>query len=181
MLLPVSSIFDAALTEREIDVPRCSALLVQGDSGADVSELQRLLVRWSAFSGYCPVAAAQGQFDEAVRKAVETFQATMFLQPNGVVGTLTWRSLYSGAPVDMPTLHPGDQGVEVSRLQRILIATADLPADHLVNCLYDLTTEKAVQDIQSQAGLPVTGIVEAETWRALSRAIAYSRIASSDH
>ncbi|MBD2464463.1 peptidoglycan-binding protein [Oscillatoria sp. FACHB-1407] len=190
MLLPIASIFDIVTTdakigtntETEIDTPRCSTMLVQGDSGADVLELQRLLLRWSAFSGYRQTDDADGMsgyFDEAVRTAVETFQGAMFLQPNGVVGALTWRSLYSGVPIHMPTLHPGAQGIEVSRLQKILAATADLPSDAITS-VYDATTEQVVRQVQDQAGLSVSGIVDSDTWRALSRAIAYSRMAGNN-
>ncbi|MDX2215819.1 MAG: peptidoglycan-binding protein [Oculatellaceae cyanobacterium bins.114] len=187
MLLPISSIFDIATTdiststEMEADTLRCSAMLVQGDNGADVVELQRLLLRWSVFSNYrqSVVEGLSGYFDEAVRTAVETFQRTMFLQPNGVVGTLTWRSLYTGAPINMPTLQLGDQNIEVSRLQKILMTTTDLPSDHIISSTYDQVTEQAVRHVQYQAGLSVNGRVDAETWRALSRAIAYSRIAGN--
>jgi peptidoglycan hydrolase-like protein with peptidoglycan-binding domain len=194
------SVADVVATDSTLDVPscstpscstpqrltaqrltaQCSTMLVQGDSGAEVMELQRLLWRWSAFSGYSyPAKESDDQFDRTVRVAVETFQAAMFLQPNGVVGALTWRSLYSGVPAAMPTLQLGDCGADVARLQRILMTTTDLPLTHSVSNTYDLVTEDAVRQAQVQAGLTATGIVDAETWRALSRAIAYSRIANT--
>lgn len=174
-VVTTDSIFDAPQL-----TPQCSMMLVQGDSGAEVMELQRLLWRWSAFSGYSyPAKESANQFDRTVRAAVETFQAAMFLQPNGVVGALTWRSLYSGVPVAMPLLQLGDSGADVARLQRILMTTTDLPSTHSVGNTYDLVTEDAVRRAQAQAGLTPTGIVDSETWRALSRAIAYSRIANT--
>jgi peptidoglycan hydrolase-like protein with peptidoglycan-binding domain len=188
MLLPISSMLDIVTTgleigtnpETEIDTPRCSTMLVQGDSGADVLELQRLLSQRSVFSGYrsaCMTDVMSGYFDAGVRVAVENFQGAMFLQPNGVVGTLTWRSLYSGAPMNMPTLQMGDQGIEVSRLQKVLVAIADLPS-RFVTGVFDTATEQAVRQVQDQTGVIVNGIANAETWRALSRAIAYSRMVS---
>lgn len=175
-----NAIEDLIAADSTVDAPQCSTMLVQGDSGAEVMELQRLLRRWSAFSGYShPTKESANQFDRTVRVAVETFQAAMFLQPNGVVGALTWRSLYSGVPVAMPTLQLGDSGADVARLQRILMTTTDLLSTHIVGNTYDLVTEDAVQRAQDQAGLMPTGIVDSETWRALSRAIAYSRIANT--
>lgn len=161
----------SAIADPEV---RSTTTLVLGDSGADVVELQKLLLHWSAFSGYTSdigTTLVNGHFDGAVRAAVEQFQASMFLQADGVVGALTWQALYAGSPVNMPTLRPKSIGIEVVRLQRILIKTSDLPLNSPVNGEFDHNTEQAVRRFQERLGLTVDGVVEMQTWYALSKTL----------
>jgi len=148
-------------------------ILVSGDTGVEVVELQKLLLHWSAFSGYTSDVGdslLHGHFDGVVRAAVEQFQAAMFLQPDGVVGKATWQALCTGAPVHMPVLSLGSQGIEVKRLQNVLTAVLNL-STAFVKGDFEADTEQAVRQFQYRFGLTVHGIVDAETWYALSRAL----------
>lgn len=165
------------------DLPVRQSTLVLGDSGDAVVELQKLLLHWTAFSGYTVPEGDRldGQFNNTVKRAVETFQRAMFLQPDGVVGASTWQALYTGTPIAMPVLRAGSTGIEVSRLQRILVITGDLAApdlaastlaDHNLEAgTFGHVTEAAVRRFQQRSGLAVDGIVGLITWNALSRAL----------
>ena len=65
-------------------------------------------------------------------------------------------------PTPQPTFDP-----YVADLQRRLVQLGYLPSDFVVNGIYDSTTEQAVREFQRVNGLPVTGIVDQATWRAL--------------
>jgi peptidoglycan hydrolase-like protein with peptidoglycan-binding domain len=151
-----------------------TSILILGDTGPAVIELQKLLTHWSIFSNYTPDTALDGwngQFDRTVKAAVERFQAAMFLQPDGVVGALTWQALLTGAPVNMPVLKQGSNGIEVTRLQRMLITTDDLPPLHPINGYFDSLLEEVVCRFQQRSGLIADGVVGPKTWYVLSRAL----------
>ncbi|KAM3090667.1 peptidoglycan-binding protein [Phormidesmis sp. 146-35] len=69
--------------------------LKQGDSGADVYELQGLL----NVNGYS--LKRNGVFDPATHAGVVNFQQTHRLRADGVVGTITW-NLLRGKPLPPP-------------------------------------------------------------------------------
>lgn len=57
-------------------------------------------------------------------------------------------------------------------LQQRLIQLGYLPQNFVPNGIYDQTTQQAVREFQRVNGLPVTGTVDAATWRALYDATA---------
>ncbi|WOD38938.1 peptidoglycan-binding protein [Nodosilinea sp. E11] len=70
-----------------------------------------------------------------------------------------------------PTPDPGPvPSADVMELQRLLRQAGFLPANFIVNGIYDQTTQAAVREFQRVNGLPVTGIVNAATWQALYQA-----------
>jgi peptidoglycan hydrolase-like protein with peptidoglycan-binding domain len=137
-------------------------VLKEGSTGTAVKELQQLLNRW----GY-PVAI-DGNFGRFTRSSVEAFQAQVFLTPDGIVGNNTWQALYTGAPVNMPTLKRGSQGQAVKTLQNVLLQTGDYQGS--VDGIFGGVTETAVRKFQMGAGLVSDGIVGSQTWYALSKA-----------
>ncbi|MBD2460608.1 peptidoglycan-binding protein [Oscillatoria sp. FACHB-1407] len=150
-----------------------------GSHGAAVIELQKLLLRWQLFSDYpestCQVDRATvltGHFDETVRMAVESFQAAMFLVPNGIVDPLTWQVLYAGMPIHMPVLRLGSSGAAVKVLQRSLLDTGDALYSTSVDGVFSSATEWAVRHFQRRASLPVDGVFGLTNWCTLSRALA---------
>ncbi|MDX2214779.1 MAG: peptidoglycan-binding protein [Oculatellaceae cyanobacterium bins.114] len=147
--------------------------------GSAVVELQKLLLRWRSFSNYpagnCQVSEATvltGHFDETVRIAVESFQAAMFLIPNGIVDPLTWQVLYAGMPIHMPVLRLGRKGSAVKLLQRSLLDTGDALYSTPVDGVFGSSTEWAVRHFQRRASLPVDGVFGLTNWCTLSRALA---------
>ncbi|MGF1518269.1 MAG: peptidoglycan-binding protein [Nodosilinea sp.] len=65
-----------------------------------------------------------------------------------------------------PLLAPGDQGSEVSQLQRELAETGFYAGP--VDGLYGADTAEAVRSLQQRQGLEVDGIAGEQTWQALT-------------
>lgn len=100
----ISSLYAAVARLAELDsegntlgigtVPPGSVLR-QGARGQDVITLQYLLNVISAYYPTVPAPAQDGVFGSETRRAVIAFQQTMQLDPDGLVGPLTWRALYN--------------------------------------------------------------------------------------
>jgi peptidoglycan hydrolase-like protein with peptidoglycan-binding domain len=140
-------------------------ILQLGSKGEEVNELQRLLTHWANYTRYSGVI--DGIFDTDVRNAVIAYQHQMFLVEDGIVGNLTWQSLYKGAPLNMPTLKQGSKGSAVVTLQNVLKLTGDYRSK--VDGDFGSLTKTAVQTFQKRVGLVVDGIVSDRTWHALSK------------
>jgi peptidoglycan hydrolase-like protein with peptidoglycan-binding domain len=140
----------------------CKPTLQWGAHGQPVIELQRLLSYWGTYQG-----KINGEFEQATQQAVESFQRKVFLPADGIVEALTWQSLYSGCPVDMPTLQLGSSGHLVKTLQQILKANDYFWNE--VNGEFDLFTDTAVREFQKRCGLVIDGSVGFYTWRSLSK------------
>ncbi|MGW4940245.1 peptidoglycan-binding domain-containing protein [Actinoplanes sp. NPDC004185] len=65
----------------------------------------------------------------------------------------------------MPTVGPGATGDTVSQAQRALRRTPDTAL--VVDGKFGPGTEAATRDFQAAEGLPVTGVVDQATWKAL--------------
>ena len=80
------------------------------------------------------------------------------------------------APAPATTLKPGDQGVQVKRLQRSLLQLGY--AVGAVNGDYGTSTEAALTSFQKATGLTVDGVLGPTTLQALKRALVQQR---ADH
>ncbi len=99
----ISSLYTAVTRLAELDsegnslgigtVPPSSTLR-QGSRGPDVITLQYLLNVISEYYPGIPAPAQDGVFGSGTRQAVIAFQQLMQLNPDGIVGPLTWRTLY---------------------------------------------------------------------------------------
>ncbi|MBP5242544.1 MAG: peptidoglycan-binding protein, partial [Clostridia bacterium] len=65
-----------------------AAVLKQGATGGEVSEVQRRLKQWGYYTG-----AVDGVYGAATKKAVMSFQAKNGLTADGVVGVKTYEAL----------------------------------------------------------------------------------------
>ncbi len=137
-------------------------LLQRGSRGDAVREAQTLLTKWGTYTG--PI---DGIFSLAVKKAVIDYQHRVFLVEDGVVGSVTWQSLYTGAPVNMPVLSQGSKGKTVITLQSLLSSTKDYLGR--IDGDFGSRTKAAVQAFQKRSGLVEDGIVSDRTWFALSK------------
>ncbi|MCU0547392.1 MAG: peptidoglycan-binding protein [Oscillatoriaceae cyanobacterium Prado104] len=133
-----------------------------GSQGEAVLELEKLLTKLQVYR-----QPAKGIFDKAVEFSVKLFQYRVFLTPDGIVGPLTWQALYTEAPVNMPILKLGSSGAEVSTVQEILTITKQYKGK-IDGDFYTLT-EAAVRAFQKSFGIKADGIVNQETWTALSQ------------
>ena len=152
----------AATSQAPTQTPLNKPVLRRGSQGKDVEELQQLLTHWKTFNG--PI---NGNFGPQTEKGVIDFQHRVFLVEDGIVGQLSWQALYTGAPVNMPVLQRGSQGEAVKTVQRVLQLTRDYSST--VDGDFGTFTEKAVKAFQKRSNLQDNGIVEADTWYALSK------------
>lgn len=137
-------------------------ILQIGSVGSAVLELQKLLTHRGTYTG--PIG---GYFDRSVHDAVIEFQNSVFLKEDGIVGSLTWQALYSGAPVNMPILNYGSKDEAVITLQWVLRLIGHYQA--AIDGDFGLKTDLAVRSFQKRNALVVDGIVGEQTWFALSR------------
>jgi peptidoglycan hydrolase-like protein with peptidoglycan-binding domain len=123
-----------------------------GNRGADVATIQGFLRHRGA------TIALDGFFGAATETAVKTFQRQAGLQTTGRVGETTWTAL-------IVRVEPRVGGEAVKALQRQL--NEKRRAGLAITGSYDTATVAAVRAFQKHAGLTVTGIAGALTWRYL--------------
>lgn len=146
---------------------QASALVRQGDSGAEVTALQQRLQEMGYFQGN-----ATGYYGSITREAVRQFQQAKGLKPDGVVGSNTQVAL-DGQPQQSiqpengsstSLLKLGDRGEQVSAVQKRLSAAGFSGGE---TSKFDESTEEAVRRFQQAKGLKVDGIVGQQTLAAL--------------
>lgn len=144
-------------------------VLNQGSKGSAVTELQNLLNGYSRYLRN-PIfrVTVDGDFGPMTLRSVRAFQRQVFLPQTGTVANLTWRALYLRGPVDMAQIGNGDSGELVTLLQQALVSLGYLRANQ-VDGDFGPITRRAVTQYQGRAGLPANGIVDYETWFALSK------------
>ena len=135
--------------------------LRRGSTGQAVKEVQQLLFHWQYYFGLI-----DGIFGAYVESAVKQYQHRVFLPEDGIVGSLTWQALYSGAPIK-PILMIGSSGNDVKIVQNVLKLNGYYFG--VVDGFFGPMTKVAVIQFQTAKGLPADGIVGARTWHALSK------------
>lgn len=167
----------------------------KGDSGVYVQIIQVMLNRISndypAIPKINPIDAIFGDNTEA---SVIKFQEIFNLTPDGIVGRATWYEMvylyvgllrlselysegqtYVGIDLQYPNgISFGDRGERVSLLQYMLATLAQF--DNRIppvtrDGIFGSNTQAAVEAFQSTYGLPVTGIVDAQTWDLMYRVL----------
>ena len=151
-----------------------------------VRELQRYLLTVSYATHGLPHIAIDGIFGEETRQAVLVFQAQNSLPTSGVADAKTWAELYrqyeeaialqSPNPLDLPPnalpLALRAEGDDVLLLQVILSAVNRELSERLgkirLDGYFDLRLQEAVRAYQRLRGLAASGIVDRETWAALT-------------
>lgn len=163
-----------------------------GSFSDEVGIIQRRLNRIARNYPIIPrINDPEGLFSEDTENAVIAFQNQFDLTPDGIVGSATWYAIAriyaavkrlsdvdsEGVPPEDVTLlfgnelEEGDTGTGVRELQYLLAFIGTFsPAVRpiAVDGIFGSDTRSAVEDFQSDAGLPVTGVVDEQTWRALS-------------
>jgi peptidoglycan hydrolase-like protein with peptidoglycan-binding domain len=159
----MTSTTDASDTREEtVQIQLSQPVLQQGSNGKPVQELQNLLFAWGIYTG-----SVDGEFGYQTEQSVKKFQRRVFLKEDGIVAERTWRALYTGAPVDMPELSQGCNGELVKKVQRILKSTCDYIGR--IDGDFGSMTESALTSFQRRYEVPITGVVEESTWRALTK------------
>lgn len=163
----------------------------EGSRGTTVRAVQFYLRRLAAYYSDIPTVTVDGIFGAATTRAVEAWQTRAGLTADGVVGQLTWQSLYNAAqsldtsgpvvrtalqPAPTSTLQRGDTGPAVLRLRRLLLFLAQwLPEINFLDrsaqaSVFDENLELAVRSAQRYFALPVTGQVTDTDWAVFRQA-----------
>ena len=155
-----------------------------GSSGRAVRELQFYLYILSAYQSSIPAVSIDGRFGPSPEASVRAYQKFAGLTVDGIVGRATWDSLYKRAsqlrqsgpvivferqPWPGAPLQEGSEGPSVLYytvlLQRIGYYFDSVQSLPLSN-RYTPETVVATRSLQALLNLPVTGIVDQETWAA---------------
>ena len=155
-----------------------------GSSGRAVRELQFYLYILSAYQSSIPAVSIDGRFGPSTEASVRAYQKFAGLTVDGIVGRATWDSLYKRAsqlrqsgpvivferqPWPGAPLKEGSEGPSVLYytvlLQRIGYYFDSVQSLPLSN-RYTPETVVATRSLQALLNLPVTGIVDQETWAA---------------
>ncbi|MBD2481350.1 peptidoglycan-binding protein [Planktothrix sp. FACHB-1365] len=140
------------------------ALVMSGDSGAQVRQIQQRLQQLGYFN-----ANVTGYFGSLTQDAVIRFQRNYGLTADGIVGPQTLAALRlvtsepsnPGSNRDLIGLGRGDSGPGVSDLQRRLQALGYLTVQPTGN--FGTVTENAVIRLQQDYNIPATGLVTEAT------------------
>ena len=160
--------------------------LREGSSGQNVRLVQFWLKIARTVYTSLENVTVDGKFGAATTRAVKAWQSRAGLTVDGVVGRLTFQSLYDAAqaleasgpvvrtvslPAPAATLRPGDTGAAVLRLNRLLlflsqwIPEINFTASDTPDSTFDLELEIAVRSAQRYFGLTETGAVTAADWK----------------
>lgn len=163
-------------------------VLSLGSSGLGVSNLQYFLSYLSRFYPTIPSVAIDGDFGNATRESVLNAQKTFGLLEDGVVGEVTWNTIYDayrgivsqiplqyveGNVLPFPglVLRVGSDNDSVLLLQQYINVIAEVfPEVNSVSLtgFFGPQTDSAVKAVQSIVGLEPNGVVGAITWDAIT-------------
>lgn len=193
----IASVYSAVKRLSELDPEIISPRLIdaqfkqvleEGDSGSGVVALQYFLSFISEFNNFIPSVTVDGSFGAQTKNAVEQFQTSVGLPPDGIVGKVTWDALYSSfmtkynslppeyrtspaAPYPGAPLTLGDEGESVAVLQeflnRISRALPEIPSVEVTG-VFDNQTLRAVDAYAREFGFPARGDVNYPLWESIS-------------
>lgn len=129
----------------------------KGSKGAQARSMECLL-RQAGRS-----TSVNGSFSAHDASQLAVYRASKGFRPLKVAGRLAWASLLSAGST--PTLHRGDRGADVLRLQRSLQSLGWTTID--IDGHYDARTVAVVKLAQHQRHLSRTGTTTPALWRAL--------------
>jgi len=142
------------MNEGKLDMP---ATIKLGDTGDDVKRLQRVFARNKSLGP----DAVDGVFGPRTEQAVKDFQQANGLVADGVVGPVTWSHVHPYREAS-PTLQAGSLGPVVAMLQGVLKTGFGYAG--AIDGVFGSTTENVVRQYQTNAGLPVTGVMDERSW-----------------
>ena len=166
------------------------AALRMGSRGRSVALVQRALNRISQNFPAIPKLQVDGIFGRETENAVKAFQEAFSLDPDGVVGRITWYAVeriyggvlrlselqseglrYEDLSLELSEpLRQGDRGEKVSQLQYMLAVAAQFVSEIpsiAVDGVFGPNTREAVRSFQRYEGLPQTGEADDRTWDAI--------------
>lgn len=163
----------------------------RGNIGPNVVVIQTELNRISQNYPAIPkIPVVDGIFGEKTEAAVRKFQEVFDLQIDGVVGQATWYALvrlytavtnlselrsqgqryYTISWANGNPIQQGDRGIRVEQLQYMLrVLSSYIPEipSIVVDGIFGTETRNAVLASQRRFDLPITGVVDFNTWEAI--------------
>ena len=147
-----------------------------GTKGEQVRNVQRRLRVFYNYNG-----SISGEYDSATTAAVKSFQQSVGLSVDGIVGEKTYNALnsnpstyFSSSKAPRRTLYMGMRGYDVYILKLRLISLQYLPSSavksdpepgDVSNGYFDLATKNALKRLQVNNGVSVTGQADAASRR----------------
>lgn len=157
--------------------------LRQGSSGSNVAFMQKKLNSLGTVYTGINRPDADGKFGNSTRNAVVRFQKQFSLNPDGIIGRLTWNAVIAvenkvgtDSPTEVTTRYPGllsngSSGDYVRFLQSYLNTIRTKGSytwpQLAVDGKFGTSTALAVAGFQAQYSLKVDGRAGKETWNAL--------------
>ncbi|OCR00506.1 peptidoglycan-binding protein [Oscillatoriales cyanobacterium USR001] len=154
--------------------------LSKGDRGAEVAAVQKRLQAHGL-----NVGAIDGDFGSRTVSAVKEFQESQGLLANGIVNEATWTALKAGnentAPIPVVTEKPTEKSTETNLSQIFTLGASGSKVKTLqvrlemqgynpgrIDGIFGARTLAAVKDFQEAYNLKADGVVDENTWQALS-------------
>ncbi|MEG1547144.1 MAG: peptidoglycan-binding protein [Clostridia bacterium] len=185
----INIVFDAPVENIPESYPGMPLKLGMGSN--DIKQIQVQLNRIRMNYPAIPrINYVDGVFGVETQSAVKAFQNIFQLASDGIVGKSTWykiKEIYTGvkrlseltsegikhgefAPVVVTELIPGTVSNDVRTIQYYLSVIGyfnnNIPIID-IDGVYGPETVNAVKQFQSYYGLPVTGVVDANTWKTM--------------
>lgn len=167
--------------------------------GSSVLQLQRYLLLLSRVDPDIPRVNPDGIYGSTTAAAVKAFQDKFMGGGNGLTDHNTWKMIVNSGkrakrrlsrgdgihPFDLPlksgVLREGDRCITVGFL-RLMLMSMTVPYPFLEGIgggeLFDSELRSAIERLQQIYGLPVSGIVDLDTWNAV--ALSFDRALDSD-
>lgn len=160
-----SASYESSGGEEGSSASRGASLYIIGDSGSEVSSIQRKLKKMGYLDG-----SADGIYGGDTASAVKAFQDDEGLSATGMVDGDTLARITSeyAAQSGETVLSPGDSGKKVIRLQNKLLLHGYNPGS--VDGVYGEDTAEAVCRLQAEENLARTGIADGDVWDRLDSA-----------
>ena len=171
--------------------------ITEGDTGEKVAIMQLMLNILSEYYDEIPAVPQTGSFEQQTLNGVLAFQKTFGLPENGVGDDRTWEAMYNAVkgiyiaeertqnlpPVEVlpypgMLLSVGARGNDILALQEYinelsLVYTEVTPVNP--TGVFGTNTRAAVLVLQREFGLPETGVVDRDTWNAITNAFVQVR------
>jgi len=140
--------------------------LSSGSNGENTKKLQQNLLKLGYYDGI-----PDGNYSNLTTSAVRRFQSAAGLESTGKADVVTLRVLYGGyAPASSllsAKLSSGDSNESVNRIQTRLYYLEYFSRAASIDGSYGSTTIAGIKLFQGVSGLPVTGVADAATIKAL--------------
>lgn len=160
--------------------------MINNNNTNHILEIQNYLINIRNIYPILPTIYPSGVYDTETRNAVTVFQNAMELPPTGAVDIKTWNTLIrennkylkkNQSPCRIPVSTRVFVDVKKGE-QRDIVYAIKILFNHFhkryinyseleISNIYDNKTEETVKHFQQRSMLPITGIIDKNTWNTL--------------